>query len=124
MGIGMDVVESLRQLGHDALHLLEQGLQRMPDDEILAKAATEERILLAHDLDFGRLLALSGAVKPSVVTFRLNDMRPANVIKRLLIVMREYAVELHAGAAISVTDAAQRCRMLPIDGPAGLSSAT
>ncbi|HEY57982.1 MAG TPA: DUF5615 family PIN-like protein, partial [Anaerolineae bacterium] len=33
-------------------------------------------VLLTHDLDFGELVAASGARLPSVVVFRLRNMRP------------------------------------------------
>lgn len=57
MGISPRVVEELRQKGHDAVHLAEQGLHRMVDGDILQKARQENRVLLTHDLDFGELLA-------------------------------------------------------------------
>jgi predicted nuclease of predicted toxin-antitoxin system len=53
MGISPRVVEELRQKGHDAVHLAEQGLHRMVDGDILQKARQENRVLLTHDLDFG-----------------------------------------------------------------------
>jgi len=67
----------LRSQGHDAIHLHEEGLDRLTDPEILEKARWEGRVLLTHDLDFSQLLALSKAASPSVIVFRLADMRPA-----------------------------------------------
>ena len=61
MGISPKTVALLRGLGHDATHLQEQGLERLPDSTILTKARQEERILLTHDLGFGELVAASGA---------------------------------------------------------------
>ena len=58
MGVAMRIVEWLRAQGHDVNHLREEGLQRMPDGDIFLKAATESRILLTFDLDFGEILAL------------------------------------------------------------------
>lgn len=57
-------------VGHDAVHLRDQDLQRLPDEEIINTARDEGRIILTHDLDFGRLMALSGERLPSVVTYR------------------------------------------------------
>jgi len=44
----MPVVEELRRLGHDVVTLFERGKadQAVPDDEVLAFAKEEERILL------------------------------------------------------------------------------
>lgn len=76
MGISPKVVTFLADEGHDAVHLHEQGLDRLPDSEILRKARDEMRILLTHDLDFGELVAASGDRLPSVVIFRLRNMQP------------------------------------------------
>jgi predicted nuclease of predicted toxin-antitoxin system len=59
MGVATRIVEWLRHAGHNAVHLREQGLHRLPDDEIFAKAAAEGRIVLTFDLDFGEIVATS-----------------------------------------------------------------
>jgi len=79
MGISPRVVTMLRNTGHDAVHLQEQGLGRLLDSEILDKARNEKRILLTHDLGFGELLAVSGSELPTVIIFRLKDKRADNV---------------------------------------------
>ncbi|WP_197705185.1 DUF5615 family PIN-like protein [Candidatus Kuenenia stuttgartiensis] len=38
MGIAMKVVEWLRENGHDAVHLREEGLHKLSDREIFKKA--------------------------------------------------------------------------------------
>lgn len=38
MGISPQTVAFLQTLGHDAVHLAAQGLDRLPDHEILEKA--------------------------------------------------------------------------------------
>lgn len=116
MGISVETVGYLRSQGYDAVHLREQGLQRMEDPAILQKARREQRIVLAHDLDFGDLLAASGAVLPSVIIFRLRDMRPANVNRHLKAVLGERSEELKEGVIVSVTEGQIRLRRLPIGG--------
>ena len=44
MGVSLGVCDWLRQQGHDVVHLRDQGLQRLPNGEIFAKAANEDRI--------------------------------------------------------------------------------
>ena len=46
-------VQALRAAAHDAVHLREQGPIRLPDPDIVAKAAQEQRVVLTFDLDFG-----------------------------------------------------------------------
>lgn len=65
MGISPRTVAFLRKLGYEAVHLHEEGLDRLEDLAILAKARKEGFILLTHDLDFGELIAASGARLPS-----------------------------------------------------------
>ena len=47
--------------------------------EIVDKARSEKRVILTHDHDFSQLIALSGAQLPSVITFRLANMRSESV---------------------------------------------
>ena len=114
MGISPRAVEHLRTLGHDAIHLHELGLDRMADTDILAKARAESRVVLTHDLDFGDLLAASQAVLPSVVLFRLPDMRPGSVIRHLDNILAQHLQALESGAILSVSEHRVRLLRLPI----------
>src|SRR5437870_6775413 len=73
MGVSVSTVRSLREAGHDSVHLRDQGLLKMEDAHILDKARSEGRIVLTFDLDFGDLLAASGEKLPSVLVFRLRN---------------------------------------------------
>ena len=61
MGIAAKTAASLRTLGHDAVHLDDRGDSRLTDREIVTLARAESRILVAHDLDFTDLIAVSRA---------------------------------------------------------------
>lgn len=114
MGISPQVVDELNQKGHEAIHLLDEGLHRMTDGDILGKARRENRVLLTHDLDFGELLAASGGNLPSVIIFRLKDMRSANISRHLFSIINQQAEALNKGAVLSVTEQKVRIRTLPI----------
>ena len=94
--------------------MLDQGLERLPDQDILRKARDENRILLTHDLGFGELVAASGEKLPSVIIFRLRNMQPSYVNLFLRDVVAEYSDSLEEGAVISVTEGQVRSRSLPI----------
>ena len=115
MGISHTVVRILRELGHEAIHLSEEGQQRLSDALIITKARAEDRVILNHDLDFARLMAISEDSKPSAITFRLTDMRPRNVLAHLSPALSQFAFELENGALVTVGDSASRCRRLPIN---------
>jgi predicted nuclease of predicted toxin-antitoxin system len=114
MGISPKTVRFLRDLGHEAVHLHEEGLDRLEDAAILTKAREENRILLTHDLDFGELIAASGARLPSVIVFRLRNMNPENVNRHLQSIIEHHQETLAEGAIISVTEGRIRVRPLPL----------
>lgn len=114
IGISPASVAYLRTLGFDAVHLVEQGLQRMSDAEIIDKALKEDRVILTHDLDFGTLMAASSKALPSVVIFRLANMTPTNVNIYLQLLIRDHSEKLRSGAIISISETAIRTRLLPI----------
>jgi predicted nuclease of predicted toxin-antitoxin system len=115
MGLGRSTAGFLRRHGHDTLHLREQGLQRLDDRDIIRKARAEGRVILTHDLDFGRIMALSQSHLPSVITFRLSNMQPSSVNHYLLQVLDLFAEDLETGALVSVSETSIRVRPLPID---------
>lgn len=114
MGVAMRVVEWLREQGHDARHVREEGLQRLPDDQIFAKAITENRIVVTFDLDFGEIVAVSSRQTVSVVIFRLRNTRTPHVIERLGVVLQEAGQALAQGAVVVAEEARLRIRRLPI----------
>jgi len=114
MGISPKTAVFLRSLGHDVVHLHDQGLDRLDDPAILAKAREEGRILLTHDLDFGELIAVSGAILPGVIVFRLRNMRPETVSRYLQEIISRHAEAMEKGAIISVAEGQARVRLLPL----------
>lgn len=115
MGVSPLTVKKLKEAGYDAVHLSEQGLMRMPDSLIMAKAKQESRIVLTFDLDFTDLLAASKDNLPNVIIFRLKRTRPDFVNSRLFIVLSECSKNLNNGAIIIVEDYRYRVRNLPLE---------
>jgi len=58
---------------------------------------------------------MSGATVPSVITFRLQDMRPARVNHYLAQVLAEFTPQLEDGPLVSVNEQNIRVRSLPIE---------
>lgn len=114
MGLAVSTARHIRSMGHDATHLLDQGLHRLSDEQIVEKALEEDRVILTHDLDFGRIVALSRSGFPSVITFRLNDMRPVTVNHVLDDLLSRLGSDIESGALVSVSDQSIRVRPLPI----------
>jgi predicted nuclease of predicted toxin-antitoxin system len=69
------VASWLNSQGHDAIHLRDEGLQRLPNDRVFEKAIAESRVVVTFDLDFGEIVAVSKGRKIGVVLFRLRNTR-------------------------------------------------
>ena len=113
MGVSIRVVEWLRNNGHDAKHLREEGLHRMPNGEIFTKAIRENRIIITFDLDFGEIVALSKGKKTGVILFRLHDTRTSHLIRRLSTALQDTAESLENGAVVVIEESRHRVRFLP-----------
>ena len=117
MGVSGTVVAYLRASGHEAVHLRDEGLHRIADEAVFAKARDEGSVLVTFDLDFSEIAALSGAATPSVIPLRLVDTRPAHVAARIAAVLSASGESLASGAIIVVEDRRHRVRRLPIGRP-------
>ena len=115
MGISLRVVENLNLHGYDTIHVSQIGMIKSSDSSILETAKTEKRIVLTHDLDFGDILASCKDISPSVIIFRLNDMRPNNVEKYLFEIIKSHSELLAEGIIASVNETKTRIRQLPIE---------
>ncbi len=115
--LSVELAERLAAAGHDDVHVASYGLSRADDEEILARAAAEGRVLVSADTDFGGLLAARDVVVPSVVLFRRRTRRRPH--EQAMILLTNLAVveeDLDTGAIAVVDDAGIRIRRLPIGG--------
>src|SRR3989304_7527735 len=114
MGVSQRVVNWVRNEDHDAIHVCEENLLRLPNGLIFEKAYSEKRILLTFDLDFGEIVALSGGRNVSVILFRLRNTRTQHVIDRLKNVLIDAGHALEQGAIVVVEETRHRIRRLPL----------
>jgi predicted nuclease of predicted toxin-antitoxin system len=114
MGVDVRVVRWLNEHGHDASHLRDEKLHRLPNGEIFEKAAREARILLTFDLDFGEIAALTHGRVVTVILFRLHNTRAPHVIARLESVLQTSRSVLQRPAVLLVEESRHRIRYLPI----------
>ncbi len=114
MCVSQRVCDWLRQAGHEVVHLRDEGLQRLANGDIFAKAVAEHRVLLTFDLDFGEIVTGAGSQIVSVIVFRLHNTRSPHVIERLRVVIDESAEAIQQGAIIVVEESRHRVRRFPI----------
>ena len=117
MGMSPSTVAALRQAGHDAVHLRDEGLQRLSDELIFEKARQEDRVVLTFDLDFAGIVARTRASLPSGILFRLRTARPDQVTALLFRVLPEIENRLSAGAVVTIEPAGYRLGPMPFPAP-------
>lgn len=80
--IHADLVVWLRSTGHDVLYAAEV-LRQVPDDELLAIARAEGRVIFTDDKDFGELVFRQQLATAGVILVRLFRMSLPDRIARL-----------------------------------------
>jgi predicted nuclease of predicted toxin-antitoxin system len=109
------LAELLNEVGHDAVHTLDRGLEHADDDAVLALADAEHRVVITGDTDFGALLALARTRSPSVILFRARNLpRASDQAQVILRYLDDVADDLSEGAVVVITDARIRVRRLPL----------
>ena len=114
MNLSPDWVPLLAGGGHEALHWRDLGAANAPDTEIMAWARDHEYVVFTHDLDFGALLHATGAVAPSVIQFREDDVRPESLGSQALLALVQAKVEIEGGALITIDLRRMRITSLPL----------
>lgn len=104
----------LREAGHDCVHVYEAGLGGQPDEQVMALADREQRILVSADTDFGELLASAPVVAPSLILLRRADKRAGPLAAVLLANLGQVKDDLATGALVVISDTRVRSRLLPV----------
>ncbi|HXG60369.1 MAG TPA: DUF5615 family PIN-like protein [Planctomycetota bacterium] len=78
--LGVGLALHLRSLGHDAASVAEVA-RGASDEDVLALALKEERILVTEDKDFGRLVFARSLRHAGVMLLKLRHSLPTQVRK-------------------------------------------
>ena len=113
-GLPRSAVRHLADMGVAAEHVGELGMARATDADILGVARQRQAVVVTLDSDFHALLAMSGAVSPSVVRIRIEGLKGEPLAAILQRVLTVTGTDLETGAVVSVTTDRIRVRRLPI----------
>lgn len=105
----------LSAAGFDVADTRSLGMQRWVDEDIADFAASEQRIVVSADTDFGAILARRQAAKPSFVLLRRTQNLSPEAVGRLLAAnLPAFEDDLSQGAIVVIDDTVARVRRLPI----------
>lgn len=94
--------------GHDAVLVAHVYGPGVPDDQILAQAVRDERVVITCDRDFGELIVRHLQPHRGVILYRLSNRSLSFIEARILHVIEQYADQLDQ--FIVVTDQDIRIR--------------
>jgi predicted nuclease of predicted toxin-antitoxin system len=114
VNLSIEWVAELVRHGYDAVHWTTVGDPRAEDSAIIAWARAHGHAIFTHDLDFGTVLALTGATGPSVLQVRGQKVLPEDIGILVVAALRQYESELDAGAVVVVDARKSRVRVLPL----------
>ena len=114
MNLSPEWIAAFRSISVAAVHWSTIGAPAADDSEILRYTRDAGAVLLTHDLDFPRLLALARSDGPSVILLRAQNIDPAQWLDTIADVLRDHAGALSAGAIISIDEMRARVRILPL----------
>ena len=113
-GLPRSTAALLRQSGIDAVHVGEIGLSAAEDITILEEGRRAGQVVVTLDADFHALMALSGAISPSVIRIRIEGLRSEACTRLLKTILQSCKKDLETGALVLVQPGRLRIRRLPL----------
>jgi Uncharacterized protein conserved in bacteria len=104
----------LKSLGYESIHIYDCGLTGKSDEAVIQFALMQGYIIITHDLDYSRIISLSGKPKPSVITIRQRVVSGEIIFESLRQLLPKVSDILISGALISVDQEVVRYRLLPL----------
>jgi predicted nuclease of predicted toxin-antitoxin system len=114
VNLSPDWASVLISAGHDVVHWRDIGALDAPDSEIADWAQRNARVVLTHDLDYGTLLAVTGATGPSVIQMRAEDVRPAAMAPILVATIQQLDEECSSAFLATIDPRRHRISLLPL----------
>ncbi|MBM3725516.1 MAG: hypothetical protein FJW40_08840 [Acidobacteria bacterium] len=113
-GLAPGAAAILRQQGFDTIHVMEIGLDRAEDSDIMAAARLQDRVCVTLDHDFHAHLAITGQGRPSVILLRIEGLTTAEQADLITSICARCDALLAAGAVVSANRRSFRVRLLPL----------
>jgi predicted nuclease of predicted toxin-antitoxin system len=92
------------------------GCRRQRTARILAHAVQKRATIVTLDADFHTIVAISGALGPSVVRLRVQGLGADAIVQLVQNVLAVFHADLETGAFVTVKGH-KTCHRLPVGGP-------
>lgn len=112
--VDQPIVRWLREQGHDVVWVAERS-PGLADDDVLALAQANDRVLITFDHDFGERIFRRGARAPGVLLMRLRASTSTELVAAVASIWPDAARQL-PGHFVVVTDRKLRIRRLDTGG--------
>ncbi len=104
----------LQKINWDASHVTQLGLNGRSDIYIVEFAIEKGFIIITHDLNYSRIVSLSGKDKPSILSFRLDKISVASLYNLVYLNKIQLEHYLQKGDLVSIDENGFRFRVLPV----------
>ena len=94
----LSAASSLRRRGHDVDTVVDEGLGGGHDDDVVAKATAESRLLITLDRGLGDVRRYPPGSHSGILVLRVEDQSAQSVVSRLEAVVDHHAIEALSGA--------------------------
>ncbi len=102
------------EAGYQARHVYDVDLGNVDDERIVSFARQSGEIIATNDLDFSRIMALSGVQKPSIISFRVSALSYKFIREIVESHLEGLGPPLEKGALVSINEQGIRIRKLPL----------
>lgn len=106
-------IRFLRELEHDIVLAADRNMSRSDDSDLLRQAASERRIFVTRDSDFGRLLFADAQLGRGVIFLRTELSHLVATHRELAFVLNEYDEQELLNCFTVVRAGSHRIRKLP-----------
>jgi predicted nuclease of predicted toxin-antitoxin system len=113
-GLPRSTAQILTERAIEVVHVADIAQSRASEMEIVNLAREQAWVIITLGADFHRILALSGAVSPSVIRIRREGLRGSETAQLLSQVIQQIGSQLDCGVMVTVTARNIRLHRLPI----------
>jgi predicted nuclease of predicted toxin-antitoxin system len=108
------LVPLLKEIGYHSYHVRNLQLAGKSDFELVDLAEKSDYVIITHDLDFSRIISVSGRKKPSVITLRLDKINTSILFELLKSNLPSLEEKLTKGSLITISRDKIRFQYLPL----------